>query len=68
VHRDKRMLSPSRIHELTAIHVSYVGRPLAVPILGTEAAGRRPFETRANGTSCDPSDVNRLADGNRVVR
>src|SRR5260370_36875984 len=43
-HRGKRTLSPSRIRELTAIHVSYVGRPRTVPISGTEAAGQRPFE------------------------
>src|SRR5258707_7976498 len=43
-HRGKRTLSPSRIHELTAIHVSCVARPRTVPISGTEAAGQRPFE------------------------
>src|SRR5260370_14458878 len=43
-HRSKRTLSPSRIHQLTAIHVTYSARPRTVPISGTEATGQRPFE------------------------
>jgi len=60
--------SPSRIHELTTIHVSYGARPCTVPIPGTEAAGQRPFEARASHARCNPSDVDRLAGGNQVVR
>src|SRR5467141_2153220 len=67
-YRGKRTLSPSRIHELTTIHVSYGARPCTVPIPGTEAAGQRPFEARASHARCNPSDVDRLAGGNQVVR
>src|SRR5258707_15875115 len=66
-HRGKRTLSPSRIHELTAIHVSYVARTAHCSDFGNRSCRPTAVLMRTNGTTCGPSDVGRLGDGNHGV-